>query len=167
MRLCCMLLDYYIHLNGLSHTDLAHHELESNFVGILLLLLLLFLLSFSIIIVIIVIPVANICNLPLQVYKTEAAQMSWFYLKLAGYTMMVFVRFDDIMGDTEPVARIDALHMFLALAAAIGVTVPLAKLKSFDAAPPTAVIVAGGVYLALHLVRKWMRQIKQARKDKQ
>ncbi len=107
------------------------------------------------------------CMLPLQVYKTEAAQMSWFYLKLAGYTMMVFVRFDDIMGDTEPVARIDALHMFLALAAAIGVTVPLAKLKSFDAAPPTAVIVAGGVYLALHLVRKWMRQIKQARKDKQ
>ncbi len=114
-----------------------------------------------------IISIANMCMLPLQVYKTEAAQMSWFYLKLAGYTMMVFVRFDDIMGDTEPVARIDALHMFLALAAAIGVTVPLAKLKSFDAAPPTAVIVAGGVYLALHLVRKWMRQIKQARKDKQ
>ena len=113
------------------------------------------------------ISIANICILPLQVYKTEAAQMSWFYLKLAGYTMMVFVRFDDIMGDTEPVARIDALHMFLALAAAIACTVPLAKLKSFDAAPPTAVIVAGGVYLALHLVRKWMRQIKQARKDKQ
>ncbi|KAL0026270.1 hypothetical protein WJX77_007445 [Trebouxia sp. C0004] len=102
-----------------------------------------------------------------KVYQTESAQMSWFYLKLAGYTMMVFVRFDDIMGDTEPVARIDALHMFLALAVAIGCTVPLAKLKSFDAAPPTAVIVAGGVYLALHLVRKWMRQIKQARKDKQ
>ncbi len=32
MRLCCMLLDYYIHLNGLSHTDLAHHELESDFI---------------------------------------------------------------------------------------------------------------------------------------
>lgn len=116
---------------------------------------------------IIIISIANICMLPLQVYKTEAAQMSWFYLKLAGYTMMVFVRFDDIMGDSEPVARIDALHMFLALAAAIACTVPLAKLKSFDAAPPTAVIVAGGVYLALHLVRKWTRQIKQARKDKQ
>lgn len=81
--------------------------------------------------------------------------------------MMVLVRFDDIMGDTEPSSRIDSLHMFLALCACVAVCTPIAKLKSFTAAPPTAVIIAGGVYLGLHLVRKWMKQFKQARKDKQ
>ena len=106
-------------------------------------------------------------SIMLQVFSDNKSQLYWFYLKLAGYTMMVLVRFDDIMGDTEPSSRVDALHMFLALATAVAACVPLAHYQSFDAAPPTAVIIAGGVYLALHLIRKWMRQLKQARKQKQ
>lgn len=81
--------------------------------------------------------------------------------------MMVLVRFDDIMGDSEPSARIDSLHMFLALCAAVATCVPLTKIQNFDAAPPVAVLIAGAVYLGLHLARKWTRQFKKARKEKQ
>ena len=39
MQLCCMLLNHYTHLNGLAHTDLAHHELESNFVVVIIVII--------------------------------------------------------------------------------------------------------------------------------
>jgi len=102
-----------------------------------------------------------------QVFSENKAELYWFFIKVAGYTMMVLVRFDDIMGDSEPSSRIDALHMFIALCAAVGVCVPLTKINNFNAAPPVAVLIAGAVYLALHLIRKWTRQFKKARKDKQ
>ena len=102
----------------------------------------------------------------MQVFGENRTQLYWFYLKLAGYTMMVLKRFDDIMGDTEPSSKTDTLHMFLALCAAVGACVPLARLGSFNAAPPAAVIIAGAVYLGLHLVCKWTRQFKTARKEK-
>lgn len=79
---------------------------------------------------------------------------------------MVLVRFDDIMGDSEPSSRIDSLDQALSLSAAVGITVPLAQTKGFEAAPPVAVAIAGATYFALHMARKWTRQYKQARKDK-
>ena len=79
---------------------------------------------------------------------------------------MVLVRFDDIMGDAEPSAKIDSLDQFLSLSLAVGISVALAQLKAFTAAPPVAVAIAGSTYFALHMVRKWVRQYKQARKDK-
>ena len=91
----------------------------------------------------------------LQVYQLEKTQLSWFYIKLAGYTLMVLVRFDDIMGDAEPSSRIDSLDQFISLSAAVAVTVPLAQFLDFEAAPPVAVAIAGFTYFALH-----------ARKDK-
>lgn len=103
---------------------------------------------------------------PLQVYHLEKAQLSWFYIKLAGYTLMVLVRFDDIMGDCEPSSRIDSLDQFLSLSTAVAVAVPLAQFLEFKAAPPVAVAIAGFTYLALHMLRKWTRQYKKARKDK-
>lgn len=102
----------------------------------------------------------------LQAYKLEKEQLTWFYIKLAGYTLMVLVRFDGIMGDAEPSSRIDSLDQFLSLATAVAVTVPLAQFLKFKAAPPVAVAIAGSTYLALHMLRKWTRQYKQARKDK-
>ncbi|KAL3151781.1 hypothetical protein ABBQ38_012755 [Trebouxia sp. C0009 RCD-2024] len=99
-------------------------------------------------------------------YKLEKEQLTWFYIKLAGYTLMVLVRFDGIMGDAEPSSRIDSLDQFLSLATAVAVTVPLAQFLKFKAAPPVAVAIAGSTYLALHMLRKWTRQYKQARKDK-
>lgn len=111
----------------------------------------------------------SVCNAGLhrlQVYRNNTDQLAWFYLKLAGYSMMVLVRFDDIMGDQEPSARVDVLHMALALSASVCVGVPLAKLRNYDAVPPIAVLVAGGTHLVLHFLRKWLRQFKQARKDR-
>ena len=79
---------------------------------------------------------------------------------------MVLVRFDGIMGDEAPSARIDSLDQFLSLSAAVGITVALAQLKGFAAAPPVAVAIAGATYFGLHMVRKWTRQYKQAGKQK-
>ena len=102
----------------------------------------------------------------IQVFQAQKDQLSWFYIKLAGYTLMVLVRFDDIMGDAEPSSRLDSLDQALALAGAVGITVPLAQLKGFEAAPPVAVLIAGAIYFASHMARKWTRQYKQARKNK-
>ena len=79
---------------------------------------------------------------------------------------MVLVRFDDIMGDAEPSSRIDSLDQAISLSAAVGITVTLAQLKGFEAAPPVAVAIAGATYFALHMIRKWTRQYKEARKNK-
>ena len=110
---------------------------------------------------------SQIIACPVQVFREGSPQLTWFYLKLAGYTCMVLVRFDDIMGDSEPSARIDSIHMFVSLIVAVGCAVALARLQNYNAVPAFAVLVAGVVYLALHLIRKWMRQYKKARKDKQ
>lgn len=98
----------------------------------------------------------------MQVCTEQYVQFIWFPIKLAGYTCMIIVRFDIILGSGVTRARTDVVRMLVALSAAIGLAVPLAKVYDLDYVPPIAVATAGTLYLTLHLVGRLTQHEQQA-----
>lgn len=90
----------------------------------------------------------------LQVLRREYAQFVWYAIKLLGYTCIILVRFDSILGEAPPSNRRDAVHLFLALVATIVMATAVAQETSFGYVPPLAVFTGGSTYLLLHLLSK-------------
>ena len=96
-----------------------------------------------------------------QVCVDQYVQFIWFPMKLAGYTCMIIVRFDVILGSRVTKARTDVLCMLVALSASIGLALPLAKVYHLDYVPPIAVATAGTVYLAMHFLGRLTQREQQ------
>ena len=101
-----------------------------------------------------------------QVCVDQYVQFVWFPIKLAGYTCMILVRFDVILGNRVTKARTDVLCMLVALSVSIGLAVPLAKVYHLDYVPPLAVATAGIVYLAMHFLGRLTQREQQPQASK-
>jgi hypothetical protein len=111
-------------------------------------------------------PVSASAFVHVQVCVDQYVQFIWFPMKLAGYTCMIIVRFDVILGSRVTKARTDVLCIVVALSVSIGLAVPLAKVYHLDYVPPIAVATAGVVYLALHFLGRLTQREQQPQASK-
>ena len=100
----------------------------------------------------------RICVYVMQVCIDQRVQFIWFPIQLAGFTCMIIVRFDVILGKGSKHTRADVLHMMLAVAASIGLAIPLARVYSLGYVPAIAVAIAGVVYLASHFAGRMFQR---------